>query len=181
MRWAITPGAIGAPVGFRGIRDDSELQPGEFATSTDPAGKVLAADGASLRVPSSAEQLTAVKIARLDYLRERRNRAIEAGIEFNGRAYWTDRDAILDLASALVGFLALTLLPPQQVAQLPVPQFVPWKTRSGYVPHAPGELVLLYAAMSQYRLAQHQIEDTLIAAVNAASTVQQVHAVDWPA
>lgn len=181
MRWAILPGQPAQPVGFRAINTDADLQPGEVATSTNPAGKVLDADGTSLRAPTSAERLAAAKVARLDYLRERRNRAIEAGIEFNGREYWTDRDAILDLASALVGFLALTLLPAQEVEQLPVPQFVPWKTRAGYLPHSPADLVRLYAAISQYRLIQHQIEDTLIAAVGAATTIEQVAAVDWPA
>ena len=180
MRWAITPGAAGAPVGFRGIRTDADLQPGEFASSADPAGLVLAADGNSLRPPTQAEVLAVARLARLEYLKDRRNAAIETGLQFNGRAYWTDRDAILDLASALIGFLSLSLLPPQDLAQLAVPATVPWKTRSGYVPHALGELVMLYAAMSQFRLAQHQIEEGLIAAVNAAQSLEVINAVDWP-
>lgn len=181
MRWAITPRGIGQPVSFRAINSDEELQAGEFASTTDPAGLVLAQDGASLRVPTGAEVLMAAKAERLNYLRERRNQAIEAGIEFNGRQYWTDRDSVLDLASALIGFLSIGILPAEQVAQLPVPSTVPWKTRDGYVSHTLQELVLLYAAISTYRLAQHQIEEQLIDAVNAATTVQQVAAVDWPA
>ena len=181
MRWAITPRGIGQPVSFRAINSDGELQAGEFASTTDPQGKVLANDGTSLRDPTTGELLAEAKAAKLEALKERRNAAIELGITFNGRPYWTDRDSVLDLASALIGFLAIGILPPEQVSQLPVPTTVPWKTREGYVPHTLQELVLLYAAISQYRLAQHQIEDALIASVNAAGTLQEVTAVDWPA
>lgn len=181
MRWAITPNGIGKPVGFRSIKTDAELKAGEFASTTDPQGKLLANDGASLRTPTDAELLAAAKAARLDGLKDRRNAAIETGITFNGRPYWTDRDSVLDLASALIGFLAIGVLPPEQIAQLPVPAAVPWKTREGYVPHTLPQLVLLYAAVSQYRLAQHQIEEELIAYVDAATTIEEVNAVSWPA
>jgi hypothetical protein len=180
MRWAIAPRGAGNPVGFRAINTDADLQPGEFASTTDPAGKVLAADGGSLRQPTIAELLDSAKAERLEHLKSRRNAAIEAGIVFNGRRYWTDRDSILDIASALVGFLALQLLPPEQRATLTVPPAVPWKTQSGYLPHTVVELIMLYAQVSQYRLTQHAIEDSLIAAVNAATTLQAVNAVDWP-
>lgn len=180
MRWAITPFETGRPIGYRMIESDDDLAPNEFASTNDPQGKVLADDGTSLRDPTSAELLADAKAVRLEYLKERRNAAIELGITFNGRPYWTDRDSILDLASALIGFLAIGMLPPEQVAQLPVPSAVPWKTREGYVPHTLPELVLLYAAVSQYRLAQHQVEEQLIAQVTAARTADQVNAIDWP-
>lgn len=180
MRWAIQPAGVGQPVGYRDIRDDADLQPGEFASTTDPSGMVLASDGTSLRAPTNGELLAWAKEARLEYLKNRRNEAIEQGITFNGRPYWTDRDSVIDLATALIGFLSLSMLSSEQVAQLPVPPAIPWKTRDGYVPHSPQELVLLYAAVSQYRLAQHQIEEQLISLVNAATNVNQVNAVDWP-
>lgn len=181
MRWAISPRGVAQPVGYRAIAADAQLRPGEFSSTTDPAGLVLAEDGASLRAPSAAELLADAKAARLEYLKGRRNAAIELGVQFNGRRYWTDRDSILDIASALVGFVAVQLLPAEQRATLTVPPTVPWKTQSGYVPHTVVELIMLYAQVSQYRLTQHAIEDSLIAAVNAATTVQQVEAVDWPA
>lgn len=180
MRWAITPRGVGNAVGFRAIISDDDLKPGEFASTTDPAGMVLANDGTSLRAPTNSELLARAKEARLEYIKNRRNEAIEQGVTFNGRPYWTDRDSVIDLATALIGFLSLSMLSNEQVSQLPIPPAIPWKTREGYVPHSPQELVLLYAAVSQYRLAQHQIEEQLISLVNAATNVNQVNAVDWP-
>ena len=64
--YAITPKGIGKPVGMRSIQPDWALVDGETFTVDDwTEDMVLAEDGVSLRLPTSAEDLTEAKASRI--------------------------------------------------------------------------------------------------------------------
>lgn len=175
MRWAVRPRGVGQPVGFRGIRDDSELQPGEFASSTDPAGLVLAADGASLRAPTNAEQLQPLKRARQSYINDRRELAIAGGALFNGWTFDTDERSVSNLTAA-VAFI--------QAAPdygFPVPPAISWRDATN-VDRAltPAQLVGLGAVIFISVQTAHGIARQLKDAVTAARSEAAINAIDWP-
>jgi hypothetical protein len=176
MRWAVSPRGAGQPVGFRGIRDDSELQPGEFASSTDPAGLVLAADAASLRTPTSAELLVPLKRARQNYINDRREIAIASGAEFNGWTFDTDERSVANLTAA-VAFI--------QAAPdygFPVPPAISWRDATNFDRAlTPAQLVGLGAVIFTRVQTAHGIARALKDAIEAATTEAAIRAIDWPA
>lgn len=175
MRWAITPGSVGQPVGFRGIKDDSDLQAGEFASSTDPAGLVLDSDGASLRAPTNAERLAPLKRARQNYINDCREVAIASGAEFNDWTFDTDERSVANLTAA-VAFI--------QAAPdygFPVPEAISWRDATN-VDRAltPAQLVGLGAVIFTNVQTAHGIARALKDAIEAATTEGAIAAVDWP-
>lgn len=76
MRWACTAREVGRPVAFRLLPDGDAAAPGEFVSTTDPSGLVLAEDLHSLRPATPAEVLTAAREAKLAELVAVRDAAI---------------------------------------------------------------------------------------------------------
>jgi len=186
MRWAITPNGAGNPVGFRPLRDnDSTLAEAEtFITTTDPEGKVLAKDGASLRAPRAAETLARARAARWEYLKDRRQQALDGGVTWNGHRWDTEEDDINRIARTLSSWQRALALPPEAQAQLPglVPTSVSWTTANDIeVDLTLQQLATLDAVISLHVGTVFGTAKALRAAINAAATLDQVAAVDWPA
>ena len=175
MRWAITPNGAGNPVGYRGIKNDSDLLPGEFASTTDPTGKVLADDGTSLRDPTTAERLAPLKRDRQNYINDRREVAIASGAQFNGWTFDTDERSVANLTAA-VAFI--------QAAPdygFPVPPAISWRDATN-VDRAlsPAQLVGLGAAIFTRVQTAHGIARQLKDAIEAANSEAAINAIDWP-
>ncbi len=175
MRWAITPGAIGAPVGFRGIRDDSELQPGEFASTTDPTGLVLANDGASLRLPTNAERLSPIKLQRQAYINTRRDATIASGVAYNGWTFDTDPASVNNLTAAVAFIQAAP------GAGLQVPAAVSWRDATNVDRNlTPAQLVGLGAAIFTLVQTAHYTARQIKDAIEVATSEAEINAFDWP-
>lgn len=183
-RWAISPRGVGQPVGFRAIVVDGELRPGEFSSTTDPAGKVLAADGASLRDPTNAELLARAKADRWEHIKVRRQQVLDGGVTWNGHRWDTEEDDINRVARTLTSWQRALALPPEAQAQLPgpVPTSISWTTSDDQeVALTVQGLALLDATINLHIGAVFEVAKQLRAAINAATTLQAVNAVDWPA
>lgn len=184
MRWAITPRGAGNPVGFRVINSDDDLMPGEFASTADPAGLVLAADGNSLRAPSAAEVLAAARLARWEYIKGRRQAALDGGVQWNGHRWDTEEDDINRVARTLTSWQRALALPPEAQALLPgpIPSTVSWTTAANdEVPLSVVQLALLDATINLHIGAVFEAAKALRTAINAAQTIEAINAVDWPA
>jgi Domain of unknown function (DUF4376) len=137
--------------------------------------------------PSPAEILARARAARLSYLRQRRDEAIERGVTFAGRRYYSDKQSISDALQAVFGLQMVAAMSPAEKAALPgpAPTTVTWKLaeRAGGLSHAEltlTELKYLFAAMSKHQQDQYALEAGLMGAVEAATTPEAVTAVDWP-
>lgn len=184
MRWAITPRGAGKPVGFRVINTDDDLVSGEFASTTDPVGKVLADDSTSLRAPTAGEVLAAARLARWEYIKTRRQAALEGGVDWNGHRWDTEEDDVNRVSRTLTSWQRALSLPPEQQAMLPapVPTAVSWTTADNEeVLLSVAELAMLDAAISLHTGVVFDTAKPLRAAINAAQTLEAINAVDWPA
>ena len=194
MRWAITPRGAGHPVGFRAINSDGELQAGEFASTTDPAGLVLAQDGTSLRAATNLEQLTAAKRAKVLELQLERARRIyseDVVVQFAGRSWPAHQEARINAIENILGLFVVAGLPPEALQNLPfqVPEAVTWTDDDDDDAEFSFEQsFLLFAAMAQHKLqtfaAYRQARDAVLAIeiVNndLAAALAAVRAVEWP-
>lgn len=176
MRWAITERGEGELVGFRGCGDSDELQPGEaFFTNFDPTGYVLAEGGGSLRPPTAGEALRPLKRARQQYLNERRDTYIAAGVEFNGWRFDTDAQSTQNLTAAVAFIQAAPAYGFQ------APATVSWRDADN-VDRAlsPAQLVGLGAAVFTRVQTAHAIARELKDAVEGATSAAQIAGIDWP-
>lgn len=175
MRWAITPQGRGKLVAFRSITSDADLKPGEFASSVDPTGMVLAEDGTSLRSPTTAERLRPIKDARQAYINARRDAVIAGGVSFNGWTFDTDPTSVNNLTAA-VAFI--TAAPG---AGFQVPPAVSWRDATNVDRDlTPTQLVGLGAAIFMLVQTAHVTARSLKDAIEAAVSEAAINAIDWP-
>jgi len=176
MRWAITPRGEGEFPASRACTDNAALEAGEaFFTNFDPTGYVLAEGGGSLREPTPEEGLRPLKRARQQYINDRRDAYIAAGVEFNGWRFDTDPGSIANLTAAVAFIQAAPSYgfdPPASVS---------WRDADN-VDRAlsPALLVGLGAAVFTRVQTAHAIARQLKDAIGAASSAAQITGVDWP-
>ena len=186
MRWAITPRGIGQPVAWRAIPEGAELAPGEFESTTDPDGKVLADDGASLRSPTSAELLQRARDQKLAELVEIRDAAILSPCTWNAEQWSAAAVDQANLIQTVALWDVVRRADPELLAELAadgaiVPQSAPWKTIANDVRDLTfNQSVRLAAAMSLPKLTCFGMYWGLEAAVTAAPTIEAVNAIAWP-
>lgn len=177
MRWAITERGEGEQVGFRSCGDSDPLQDGEaFFTNFDPAGYVLAEGGGSLRQPTLEESLRPAKRARQQYINDRREAYIAAGVSFAGWRFDSDPGSIANLTAA-VAFIQAA---PDYGFQ--APGTVSWRDADNVDRElSPAQLVGLGAAVFTRVQTAHGIARALKDAIAAATSEAQIAAIDWPA
>jgi len=176
MRWAITEKGEGEFPAFRACDKDATLAPGEaFFTNFDPTGYVLAEGGGSLRQPTMAEGLRPLKGARQQYINDRRDAYIAAGVEFNGWRFDTDPGSIANLTAAVAFIQAAPSY------GFEPPATVSWRDADN-VDRAlsPALLVGLGAAMFTRVQTAHAIARQLKDAISAATSAAQINGADWP-
>jgi hypothetical protein len=176
VRWAITERGEGQFVGFRGCGDTDELRAGEaFFSNFDPTGYVLAEGGGSLRLPTTEEGLRPLKRARQQYINDRRDAHIAAGVEFNGWRFDTSPQSIANLTAAV------TFIQAAPLAALTPPLTIAWRDESNVDRDlTPVMLVQLGSAMFGQVQAAHAIARQLKDGIEAATSAAQIAVVDWP-
>lgn len=183
MRWAITPNGVGKPVGFRSIKNDSELKAGEFASTTDPADKVLADDGTSLRDPDTAERLAQIREAKWAKIKERRQQALDNGAQFLGHYWDTEETHLNRMMRTIWSWEYASGLSPQLKATLPgpVPTSINWTTKADVeVSITLDQLKFLLLTCSNHEGVVFEIAKQLRTTINSATNVDVINAIDWP-
>lgn len=125
--------------------------------------------------PEPEFTLDEAKERALARIQRERDAAMEAGFEFDGHVYHSDKDAIRDVQMALNG---------AQMATKPVPQSIPWKlkVREGTKTHHPldlAQLGALFEALTENMLTIYGREEARMAQILAALTVAEVDGVVW--
>ncbi len=183
-KYAITPRGEGKPVGWRLIEDNAPLSDTEpFSVTFDPRGYVLDVGGTSLRAVSNAEVIAEEKEKKRVALREARERALGAGVSYQGNVYDSDREAVTNVFQALQGLQAVASLPPEVQALLPgpVPETITWKLAdNSYTDLTVQDLIFLMAILALHKQTQFAIEKSLLDALDAATTSEAIQAINWP-
>lgn len=104
-----------------------------------------------------------------------RDAAMEAGFEFEGHVYHSDKDSIRDVQMALNG---------AQMTTRPVPESIGWKlkVREGTKTHHPltlAKLGALFEALTENMLTIYGREEARMAQILAAATAEEVDGVRW--
>lgn len=185
MRYAITPGQVGKPVGFRLIEDDWPLVDGETFTvdaSVDVENAVLASDGVSVRPSTDTDRVDGAKAAQLALIEKQRLAGIEGGtVELDGVTYSTNDGFVTDLVQAITLIGAAQALNAKDAARLPaaIPSAIPVSDVNGTpVMLAYNDIVVLAGMASFHKLALLQAAQAAEARINAATTVHDVVVVD---
>lgn len=153
------------------VRDDGKA---EYATEvTTQQREAIAAVIASHDAGTAV--LDAAKRARQDYINERRDAAITAGVVFNGVPYDTNRQSVIDLTSSVV-FLKAT-----RDEGDPVPNTISWRDANNVDRDLTYKQLLKLAEkiFTQVQTA-HVIARQLKDAIQALNSVEAINRVDWP-
>lgn len=159
---------------------------GEFETTQDPSGLVLANDLQSLRQPTAGEQLEQLRVVKLAELVTARDAAIVAPVEWNGAAW----SALPEDQSNLIQTVSLwdvvrrgdpALLADLALDGAIVPVAVPWKTIDNDIRMLSfNEAVRLAAAMSLAKQTAFGTYWQLEQLVAAATSAPEIAAITWP-
>ena len=159
---------------------------GEFESSVDPAGRVLAADRQSLRAPTQAEQLAQLRALKLDELVRARDVAIVSPVLWAGELWSALPEDQANLIQTVALWDVVLRADQDLLAELSsdgaiVPTAVPWKTTDNAVHVLTfNEAVRLAAAMSLAKQTCFGIYWQLEAAVEAAASAEAIAAITWP-
>ncbi len=181
--WAVQPRGVGELVAVREITVGETLHDGERVVSLadDPRGRILDADGTTVRDESPAEALLRAQRERWTYIKALRQRQldIEATCGWNGFT-WQAREADSERLDRAIMKLEDPKLPALLPPGIEVPSTIPWRSLDNTL-HAltPDQARVLSAMMA---ITQQQVwlkSWALETAILAAKTVEQIAAVEW--
>lgn len=174
--WAITSNGIGNEVSYRSVQAGWALLSGElFTVSEDPAGKVLAEDMVSLRLPSDADFLPEAKSKRKAYIEERsKQAALDANLTDGSYTYSTSTERVESLFRALTAHTVAAAL------SQPGPDIDLEDTTGVDRDLDFTALTTLMVSYNTNQQAARAVAKPLKAAVDSATTVAAVEAIDWP-
>lgn len=134
-------------------------------------------------VQPPARSLQVLRDERWEYLRQRRQAALDGGIEWGGYRWDSTPDDMMRIATRALTWRNAMQLPDKLKERLPgpIPESVSWTTEDNReVPLTVDDLTLLDAAMAIHTEIQFGIGKALRAALAAASTAAEIAAIDWP-
>lgn len=178
--WAVTTRGVGEPVLYRETFVGELLAEGELLELSNPAGKILAADGA-LRLPTNDEALARAKAVQWEVIKRARDEALNGSLlcEFNGST-WQAREADRARLAGAVAMLEDPKLPALLPTGITVPATLPWRDESNTVRQlSPDEGRVLVAMMFLAQQAVWVKSWNAEEQINAARTVAAVQAVIW--
>lgn len=173
--FAITPRGVGLPVNWRAVNSAADVLQGEFFFDGNPAGKVLAENGATLRDPTSDEALETAKRERFDEITGARNAALKSLTASWGGDEWDADEATSNRIAS-----ALSMIREASALGIPASPSIPWRTadnkdRTLTIAELTQMGAAVFLAQQMIWARQSQLKNTIAAASSAA----EVRGVAW--